>query len=206
MTRLCELDDEQLLVAWAGGDRDAGSELIERHFALVYRFFRSKVASELQDLVQQTFLSCVEARARYEGRSSFATFLLGIARNQLFNYYHARRREQIHVTPANVRDQRTSPTEALARRDQEGLLADALQRIPLDAQLILELAYWEGFDGEQIAAVLDVPLNTAYSRLRRAKQTLREKLQQSSADRADREHAWRLFEERSARLAAHARA
>jgi RNA polymerase sigma factor (sigma-70 family) len=178
--------DVELLSEWASGSRAAGDELIERHFALVHRFFRNKVGSEVEDLVQQTFLACIEARARYQGDASFKTFLLAIARNTLFKHYSKQRRTALDFELTSVRDLNTSPTGIVARREDERLLAEALRRVPLEAQVVLELAYWEGCDGAEIARVLDVPLNTAYSRLRRAKIALHERLVELAPDRAGR--------------------
>jgi len=177
--------DGELLAQWSAGSRAAGNELIERHFDVVHRFFRNKVGSDIEDLMQQTFLACVEARARYQGQASFKTFLLAIARNQLFTHYSKRRREVLDFTLTSVHDLGTSPTGVLARREDEHLLSEALRRVPLDAQVVLELAYWEGLDGAEIAQVLEVPLNTAYSRLRRAKITLLDRLRDLAPDRVD---------------------
>lgn len=171
-----QTSDSELLIAWGNGCREAGDALIERHFATVYRFFRSKVGVELEDLVQQTFLACVEARSRFRGESSFKTFLLAIARYQLYARYSQMRKEALDVTLTSIRDLGASPTGILVKREQEARLIDALQRLPIEAQMILELAYAEGLDGPEIAAVLEVPLNTVYSRLSRAKQQLRELL------------------------------
>jgi len=181
MTRV--VTDADLLANWSAGSRAAGDELIERHFALVHRFFRNKVGAELEDLVQQTFLACVEARARYAGHASFKTFLLAIARNQLFTHYAKQRRRALDFELTSVHDLGTSPSGVVARREDERLLAEALRRVPLEAQVVLELAYWEACDGNEIARVLDVPLNTAYSRLRRARIALRERLQELAPDR-----------------------
>lgn len=174
--------DRELLEQWSAGSRDAGNELIERHFAVVHRFFRNKVGPEIEDLVQQTFLGCVEARDRYRGHASFKTFLLAIARNQLFTHYGRCRRRALDVTMTSVHDLCTSPSGVAAQHEDEQLLAEALRRVPIEAQLVLELAYWEGLDGGEIARVLEVPINTAYTRLRRAKSALREQLQELAPD------------------------
>ena len=168
--------DAELLQRWGEGSTRAGNELVERYFATVHRFFRNKVGTELEDLVQQTFLACVEARERFRGESSFKTFLLAIARNQLLKHYSQSHRKTVDAELSSVRDLRTSPTGAIAKREDQRLLLEALQQIPLDAQVILELVFWDGLDTVEIAAVLNLPLNTAYSRLRRAKLALREKL------------------------------
>jgi RNA polymerase sigma-70 factor (ECF subfamily) len=60
-------------------------------------------------------------------------------------------------------------------QDQQKLLL-ALRRIPLDSQVALELHYWEAMTAAEIGQVLDVPLGTAKTRLRRAKQLLEAEL------------------------------
>ena len=52
---------EELLEAWRGGDRRAGEQLFERHYAAVSRFFRKKLEFGVDDLIQRSFLACVEA-------------------------------------------------------------------------------------------------------------------------------------------------
>lgn len=176
--------DTELLAAWSADDTDAGNALIERHFDLVYRFFRNKVSeSDIEDLVQQTFLGCLEARSRFDARSSLATFLLAIARNQLFNFYRKRRREPLASCVSSLRDQRTSPTGAVAKVEDEHLLLEALRRVPLDAQVLLELAYSEGLVAGQIAEVLGVAPSAVHTRLHRARETLRDILRVLAPDR-----------------------
>ena len=178
-----EETDGELLARWAEGHKDAGGELIERHFATVYRFFRGRVMSERQDLVQQTFLACVEGRCRYQQQGSFRAFLLGIARHQLYAHYRKSRRESLDLSSRPLRDLGTSPTGMVARRESERRLHEALRGLPLDTQLILELAFWQGLDGAEIAEVMDVPVNTIYSRIHRAKASLGEKLRELGEDR-----------------------
>ena len=179
MLELAHASDADLLAAWEQGDRAAGSELVERHYESVYRFFRNKVGGhdQLEDLVQQTFLGCIEARRRFQHRCTFRTFVLAIARHQLYAHFrsHARRRES-DFTVTSLQDIGTSPSAQVARKQDTRLLGEALQRIPLEAQIALELAYWEGITGPELAVILDVPLETAYSRLRRAKVLLRDAL------------------------------
>jgi RNA polymerase sigma factor (sigma-70 family) len=180
----CTDTDTELLEQWSAGSAGAANKLIERHFDLVYRFFRNKVGLEIEDLVQQTFLGCVESRGRYQEQASFKTFLLAIARNQLFTYYGKQHSHGVDVTVTSIHDLGTSPSGVASKREDQRLLAEAFRRVPLEAQVVLELAYWEGLDGNEIARVLEVPLNTAYTRLRRAKMVLREKLKELSPDYA----------------------
>lgn len=167
--------DFELLEAWRAGDREAGSELFERHFVSLRRFFANKVAGARQeDLIQQTFLVCVEKQDDFEGRSSFRSYLFGIAHNVLRNAYRKGRREadRLEFGTVSVEDLRTGAISLVARRQEQQLLLAALRRIPVDYQVALELYYWEHLEGEELAEVLQVPLGTVRTRLRRGKQRL----------------------------------
>jgi RNA polymerase sigma-70 factor (ECF subfamily) len=174
----------ELLERWAGGSRDAGNELIERYFVTVHRFFRSKVGPECDDLVQQTFLACLEARLSYRGEATFKTFLLAIARNKLYRHYDQRRHAPVDFSISSVRDLGCSPSGVVSQQEHEQLIGRALQAIPLAAQTLLELAYYEDLSGPDIARVLEMPLNTVYSRLHRARNQLRDQVALLAPDAA----------------------
>lgn len=166
--------DEDLLEAWQRGDRKAGNELFQRHFESVRRFFVNKVGRELEDLVQRTFLGCLEGRDRFAGRSSFRSYLFGVANNILREHYRAQIRHARHdvFEEKSVEDMRAGPSTALVRKREERLILEGLRRIPLESQIILELYFWERFSGAQLGEILGVPENTARSRIRRAKELL----------------------------------
>ena len=166
--------DRELLVAWRDGDRDAGSELFERHFAELYRFFRNKADDGVDDLIQQTLLACLKGLDRFREDASFRTWIFAIARNELYDHWRARQRRDdvADIGEISVADLGTTPSQALARRREHQLLLTALRGIPLDLQVALELYYWEGLDGPELAEVLGVPEGTARSRLRRGKEAL----------------------------------
>ena len=170
--RVVRRDDRALLTAWQGGDQVAGSELFERHVASVTRFFRNKVDRDIDDLVQETFLGCLKAAASFRGESSFRTFVLGIARHKLYDHFARKRRDAVDPGSQSAVDLGTSPHSAAVRGQEHRLLLTALRRIPLEFQTVLELAYWEGLSGEDMAEVLGVAHNTVRSRLSRARAAL----------------------------------
>lgn len=86
-------DDVELLDAWKGGDRRAGAALFERHYPAVLRLFHNKAGEQGKDLIQRTFLRCLEARDRILPGSSFRSFLFGIARNVLLEHFRGVRRD-----------------------------------------------------------------------------------------------------------------
>ncbi len=172
------VDDAELLEAWAGGDKAAGERLFERHFEAVARFFRNKLAADVahEDLIQQTFLGCVEARDRFRGEASFRSFLFAIAHRQLAKHWRSRSRDRLDFQTVSIFDLDASPSAALAQNQEQQRLLLALRRIPIDSQVALELHYWESMTAAEIGEVLGIPLGTAKTRLRRAKQLLEAEL------------------------------
>lgn len=166
--------DVELFDAWRAGVRTAGEALFERHYEAVARFFLNKVGDEGPDLIQRTFLACVEGKQRFRGDSEFRSYLFSIAYKMLCKHYDARRREgeNVDYMEVSAAELGPSPTGLMAVADEQKLLLAALRQLPLDLQVVLELHYWESLTADEIAAVLDLPLGTAKTRLRRAKQLL----------------------------------
>jgi RNA polymerase sigma factor (sigma-70 family) len=176
-------EDAELYGRWAAGDRTAGNQLIRRHFQTVHRFFRNKVATETEDLIQRTFLAAVEARDRFRRASSFRTFLLGMARIELLNHYrrNAKPGAQFDELVTSAHALGSSPSVQVGRNEEQRLLLEALCRIPLEFQLVLELSYWEHLSSRELGEVLDIPAPTVRSRLRRARELLETELGNVSA-------------------------
>jgi len=166
------VDDGELLDRWRGGDRAAGSQLFDRHYESVSRFFANKAGdTSAPDLVQNTFMALVESRDRFRGDAAFRTYLFATARNLLFKHYRTRQRQpELDFGVTSLFDLSPSPSSLVARSREERLLLDALCRIPLDYQVVLELYYWEAMTAAEIGAVLGVPEGTARTRLRRGKE------------------------------------
>jgi RNA polymerase sigma factor (sigma-70 family) len=169
-------DDLELLAAWRAGDAAAGETLFERHFDSLCRFFRSKLGDDVQDLIQQTFLGCLEGREQIRG-DSFRGYLFGIARRRLFDHLRAAYRTDFDTLGSqSLAHLGTSPSTFAGRQERQALLLAAMQQLPLDFQITLELAYWEEMSGAEIATALDISENTVRSRLARAREQLREEL------------------------------
>ncbi|MBV1856766.1 MAG: RNA polymerase sigma factor [Nannocystaceae bacterium] len=170
--------DNELLAAWREGDAQAGKELFERHFASLRRFFANKVdLHEVEDLMQRSFMGCVEAVDRFRGDSSFRTFLFAIGRRQLYKHFRdqrvkdGRRADDLSVT--SVAELGRTPSSMMGAQQEEALMLRALQRISVDHQTVLELHYWEQLSTEEIAQVCDVAPGTIRTRLHRARNALR---------------------------------
>lgn len=167
--------DGELLAAWRDGDSAAGEELVARHWTSVSRFCRSKIGDDGADVIAQVFLACVEARDRIEG-DNVKAYLFGVARKRLAEHFRQTARKAVDLAVSSVIDLRTGPATQVSRRERSELLREGLARIPLDDQIALELAYFEGLSMKEIAGVLEIAENTVRSRLSRARDKLREVL------------------------------
>lgn len=179
--------DAELLERWRQGDLAAGNELFREHFTAIRRFFRNKIrADDVEDLIQRTFAACVEGRDRFRGDSSFRTFLFAVARNQLYKFLRDRASRDARVDPdlgvSSVHALGMTPSSVVAARQEHALVLEALQRIPVDHQVMLELYYWEQLPGPEIAKVFDISPTTVRTRLFRARQSLEAALRDLTAD------------------------
>lgn len=178
--------DADLLAAWRAGDRKAGGALFDRHFRAIARFVRTKVSheSEVDDLVQGTFLACLEAKVAYRGDGELRSYLLGIAWHKVQKLYAERGRGAVDVEQVSVVDLGAGPITALGRRGEHKLLLAGLRRLPLQFQVALELYFWEELSAAAIGELLGEPEGTVRTRIRRAKELLAGQIRRLSAARA----------------------
>lgn len=175
--------DAELLAAWGAGDRERGGLLFRRYVGAISRFFRTKVPNAAEDLTQSTFLALVGSAQTFRGVSSFRAFLFGIARNQLLVYLRSKGRGKQDFDPltTSVLDAGASPSRVVSRHQQQELIARAMQHLPIDTQLALELHYFEELSLEEIAATTGEPVGTIKSRLSRGRTQLCAKLGELAA-------------------------
>jgi RNA polymerase sigma factor (sigma-70 family) len=177
--------DLDFLRRWQAGDKRAGEDLFHRHFADILRFFENKVWSKAEDLTQQTFVECVASRDRFRGESTFRTFLFAIAWNQLRHHFRRELKEEnLDFEVSSLSDlvaSTTSPSGKLDRHRRHRQIHDALARLPLSQQTLLELHYWQGLDAAALAEVFGVAAGSIRVRLLRARNALRAQLEHAAA-------------------------
>jgi RNA polymerase sigma-70 factor (ECF subfamily) len=178
-------EDLALLAAWRAGDARAGDGLVRHYGPQVIRFFADKVRDfEVDDLAQQTWEALIHARDRFvvpgeevtAGEPIAATFrayLYGTARFVLFAHFRKKARAaQFDPSLSSLEDLSPSPSRQASVHAKLEQLAAALRKLPLDLQILLELRYAQEMTSVEIAAVYQIPKNTAKSRLRVAKERL----------------------------------
>lgn len=184
-----EPSDGELLERWRSGDTVSGEALFERYYDMVERFFLNKVASGVQDLVQETFMRCVESRERIRDNDRFRMYMFGIAYNVLTAYVRERYRSDraIDLSEVSLCDVAPGPSSLVARRREHRLLIEALRSIPVDDQVVLELHYWEQLTTSEMAEVIGLPIGTVRGRLQRARSRLEAVMQRLAESPADLE-------------------
>ena len=169
--------DAELLAAWVAGDKPAGERLCRRHAPAIVRFFRNKVSSPVEDLVQQTFLALLEGHERLADPSKLRGYLFGIAHNVLRGHLRELSRgRQIDEGVSSLAELDPGPTTALARKREQQLLLLALRRLPIQHQVALELYYWENLTTVEIAESLGLSESAMRSRMVRARSLLEAEL------------------------------
>jgi RNA polymerase sigma factor (sigma-70 family) len=166
-------DDTACLEAWRAGDRTAGQELFARYYEPVARFFINKVGDASADLIQRTFLACVEGLDRFRGDGSFRSYLFAVAYRQLCRHYRDNKGNRIDLDSVSAVALDPSLSGLVVEREEMRLFLAGLRDIPLELQVVLELHYWEQCSVAEMAAALEIPEGTVKSRLRRGREQLR---------------------------------
>lgn len=175
-------DDLELFALWSDGDVDAGQELIRRYYDVVYFFFVSKLPDFVAaDLTEETFeMMCAKADG-LQTRTSFASYLLGIARWILVDLLGRRSHRTFDPITDSAADLQPSPsiiTIVTAERRRASRLMSALRTLPLDDQLVLELQTYESLGSREIAEIVGVSHSHIATRLATAKRRLRRAAQE----------------------------
>lgn len=160
--------DEQLMLDVRGGSREAFETLFERYRDPVWRFFRRRAydAGRAEELVNDLFVAVMQNAARYEPRSSFRSYVFGIA----WNLASADARKRRAFAPGVTMDE----IPAAAPDPDAGLwVRRALATLDPAAREVLMLREYEQLTYQEIAELLHVPLNTVRSRLFRARVDLK---------------------------------
>ncbi|PIQ79306.1 hypothetical protein COV81_02500 [Candidatus Peregrinibacteria bacterium CG11_big_fil_rev_8_21_14_0_20_41_10] len=149
----------KLAKGWVKGDQKAFSELYDHLADKVYRYIYFKIkGSEVEDLVELTFLKAWEGRGSFDNdKSSFSTWIFTIARNVVIDYYRSQKEtiDLADVADVIASDKLDSPKEATEKELDKENLSVALQQLDEPYREIIVLRYLEDFAYEEIAEMLD---------------------------------------------------
>lgn len=170
--------DEDILSAWRNGDNAAGEVLYDRHADAVARFFRNKLPDDVEELIQATFMAVVEGRDHIRPTASFRAYVLGIARHKLLDHLRALGRRTLSLDDESIANLAPGPSTMVARKREQRLLLEGLRRIPVEHQIALELAYWEGLNAAEIAEIVGISHSAMRSRMSKARVLLEQAMRE----------------------------
>lgn len=159
--------------AVAPADTSRLAAALTRHFALVWRSLRrfGVPEADVDDAAQLAFLA-LAGRLADVAEGSERAFLLGAAARIAANQRRkeARRPEVLEAEPDARHGTAPDPEAVMLSKQRRALLDRGLELLPLEQRAVFVLFELEGFSLPEIASDLGIPLGTATSRLRRARE------------------------------------
>ena len=159
------------------GDIAAASELVGLFYQRIFAYFRRLCGNDddAADLTQKTFFKAWTSLASYQRRSSFPTWLHGIAHHVYVDWRRtskladSRPEEWWEARAADGKN----PFEDAAERDMARRLFALVERLEERAKETVHLHYYQGLSLQETAEVLGIATSTVKYRLREALDFLR---------------------------------
>jgi RNA polymerase sigma-70 factor (ECF subfamily) len=171
------------------GDLDALSALITRYQNRLYRFLLRLVhdKSEAEDLFQQTWVHVAEKIRHFDSSRNFDAWLFTVARNLAIDHLRRVRPSSLDQPVSEDESQGTAvdrlvandpaPLDRVLANERATRLGTALDELPIVYREVMTLRFEEEMKIEEIAQVLNIPLSTVKSRLRRSLEQMRRSLE-----------------------------
>jgi len=178
------------MLRFAAGDIKAFDALYARHELGVWRYvFRSvRVQAVADDLLQDVWFAVARSAPTYTVSARFKTWLFTMAHNRLVDYFRTARNhvsldgDQDNESPGIgetlAADSGFGPLRRLESSEQAAALIAAVERLPREQREAFLLQAEAGLSVDEIAAATGVSFETAKSRLRYARNSLRQQLQE----------------------------
>lgn len=180
--------DVALMLRVGDGDEAAFEELIERHQHPVIGTVAKMLgnSSDAEDIAQQVFIRLWKSAPRYQPTAKFTTFLFTIARNLVFNESRRRSRKKEYSMEEREDDfhlqtpdkQNASPDQELLQAELQNSVDQAIAALPEKQRMAVILRRYEGMPYDEIGRVLELSIPAVKSQLFRARNSLRDALQQ----------------------------
>jgi RNA polymerase sigma-70 factor (ECF subfamily) len=172
--------DEELMLAYAGGDAAALRPLFERYAPILLRLVQRQVggAADAQDIVQQTFLQLHRARRDFRADMRVRPWVMTIALNLARDVLRRRGRR-----PEQVLEEETLAAVPAAASDPDVArrVRAALSGLPRDQREVIELHWFDQLSFSEIAAIVGASSGAVRVRAHRGYVALRKTLEEREA-------------------------
>jgi RNA polymerase sigma-70 factor, ECF subfamily len=153
-----------------------GQEVLQ----LVYSYVKDKTLAE--DLTQDIFVKCYKAFDTFNGKSKLRTWLWRVAINHCKDFLRSWYNKNVVLSGDKelINNGLISMVEeAVVQKDEDDQLIQAIMMLPIKYREVIYLFYYEELPIKEIADLTDTGDNTVKTRLRRAKELLKVKLEES---------------------------
>jgi RNA polymerase sigma-70 factor (ECF subfamily) len=166
--------ERRLLVRVADGDRDAFRELYLRYHRRLARFLARHThrREDAEEIINDTLWIVWQRAGEFRGASRASTWIMGIAYRRALKLF---RRSATHarVMGLETAGEEADSVDAVQAADNQQMLKAALAQLPLEQRLVLEFTYYLDHSCEEIAEIMDCPVNTVKTRMFHARRKLR---------------------------------
>lgn len=168
-------DDVQLIRNARHGNREAFSQIVTNYKAFVYRTAYGIVhhQADAEDVTQETFMKVYQSLKKLRDEYTFPSWLARITVRTAIDW---KKRHQRHDVTALEETQVVSNGDSHKQVDARLDLEQAIHQLAEDHQTVLVLRELHGFNYEELASILDIPVGTVRSRLHHARLQLRQGL------------------------------
>ena len=164
--------DSELLVAVAGGDRQALAELYLGYHRRLARFLSRFTPryENVEEIINDTFMVVWQSAKDFRNASQVSTWVIGIAYRTALK---SLRRQKNHAAGRSLDEYPEQTVDPALETEVQDWLTRGLNRLPIEQRLTLELAYHMGHSLEEIAAITECPVGTVKARMFHAREKLR---------------------------------
>jgi RNA polymerase sigma-70 factor, ECF subfamily len=173
-----DVQELQLLRRIARQDRDAFKELYCIYHRRLLRFVLRMTSRHdiAEEVVNDTLWVVWKKAADFRAASQVSTWILGIAYRQTLS---SSRRVQTTVSAIEIEEHNTPLADDLhAQAETREWIDHGLAQLPLEQRMVLELTYYLGHSCEEIALIMDCPVNTVKTRMFHARRKMKVGLSQ----------------------------
>lgn len=166
------------VVGIRNGDQQAFEAFFRHYYTFVFRFLsRFTLQHEVaEDLAQEVFVKLWESRERLDPEQSVRSYLFQIASNLAINYRQRVAKRVVSLGDEDLIFSAPGPHEILVGKSLDEALEQALKNLPDQCRVIFLLSRFEDFSNQEIAATLDLSVQTVKNQVSKALHLLRRQL------------------------------
>jgi RNA polymerase sigma-70 factor (ECF subfamily) len=173
--------ERELLRRISAGDRNAFRDLYLRYHRRLARFLTRFLHryEDAEEVINDTLWIVWQRAGEFRNASRVSTWIMGIAYRRALNML---RRATTHdqAMRLEIAESESEVSDSAQQLEERQLLDSGLAQLPLEQRLVLEFTYYLDHSCEEIAEIMDCPVNTVKTRMFNARRKLRVILKDSA--------------------------